>query len=70
MLDGEEYADDMRSGECLQAAWLANRPEATNFGLIGLETALKTERSTAYTVAIVSMLAGVVIQAGFTLLGS
>ena len=39
MLDGEEYADDVQSGECLQAAWLATRPEATNFGLLRLERA-------------------------------
>ncbi len=26
VLDGEEYADDEKSGECLQAAWLATRP--------------------------------------------
>ena len=39
VLDGEEYADDVASGECLQAAWLATRPEATNFGLLGLERA-------------------------------
>ena len=39
VLDGEEYAGDVSSGECPQAAWLATRPEATNFGLIGLERA-------------------------------
>jgi penicillin amidase len=39
VLDGEEYKDDEASGECLQAAWLATRPEATNFGLLGLESA-------------------------------
>jgi len=39
VLDGEEYADDEKSGECLQAAWLATRPEATNFGLLNLESA-------------------------------
>ncbi len=39
MLDGEDYADDVASGECLQAAWLATRPEATNFGLLELESA-------------------------------
>ena len=39
MLDGEDYADDVASGECLQAAWLATRPEATNFGLLDLERA-------------------------------
>ncbi len=39
VLDGEAYADDVARGECLQAAWLATRPEATNFGLLGLERA-------------------------------
>lgn len=39
LLDGEDYADDVKSGDCLQAAWLANRPEATNFGLLSLENA-------------------------------
>jgi penicillin amidase len=39
VLDGDEYADDVASGDCLQVAWLATRPEATNFGLLGLETA-------------------------------
>ncbi|HUQ11357.1 MAG TPA: penicillin acylase family protein, partial [Steroidobacteraceae bacterium] len=39
VLDGEDYADDVKSGDCLQAAWLATRPEATNFGLLSLEHA-------------------------------
>jgi penicillin G amidase len=39
VLDGEEYADDVASGTCVQAAWIATRPEATNFGLLGLERA-------------------------------
>jgi len=39
VLDGEEYADDVKSGECLQAAWLATRPDATNFGLLRFEGA-------------------------------
>ena len=39
VLDGEDYADDVASGECLQAGWLATRPETTNFGLLSLETA-------------------------------
>lgn len=39
VLDGEDYADDVESGMCLQAAWLANRPEATNFRLLALERA-------------------------------
>jgi penicillin amidase len=37
VLDGEDYAEDVQSGECLQAGWLATRPEATNFGLLTLE---------------------------------
>ncbi|HEY6125937.1 MAG TPA: penicillin acylase family protein [Steroidobacteraceae bacterium] len=39
VLDGEEFKDDEASGDCLQAAWLATRPEATNFGLLNLERA-------------------------------
>jgi penicillin amidase len=39
VLDGEEYADDVATGECAQVAWLATRPEATNFGLLGIESA-------------------------------
>jgi penicillin amidase len=39
VLDGEDYADDVKSGDCLQAGWLATRPEATNFGLLSLERA-------------------------------
>jgi penicillin G amidase len=39
VLDGKAYADDVARGECLQAAWIATRPEATNFGLLGLERA-------------------------------
>ncbi len=39
VLDGEDYADDVASGDCLQAAWLATRPEATNFALLSLENA-------------------------------
>jgi penicillin amidase len=39
VLDGEEYAPDVASGTCVQAAWIASRPEATNFGLLGLERA-------------------------------
>jgi penicillin amidase len=39
VLDGEDYAEDVATGDCLQAAWLATRPEATNFGLLGLEAA-------------------------------
>jgi penicillin G amidase len=39
VLDGEDYADDAHQGECLQAAWLATRPQATNFALLGIERA-------------------------------
>jgi penicillin amidase len=39
VFDGDDYADDVASGDCLQVAWLATRPEATNFALLGLETA-------------------------------
>jgi len=39
VLDGAEYAADVASGECAQVAWLATRPEATNFGLLGMENA-------------------------------
>jgi len=39
VLDGEDYAEDVATGECLQAAWLATRTEATNFGLLDLERA-------------------------------
>ena len=39
VLDGDEYADDVKSGDCLQVGWLAMDPRATNFGLLGLERA-------------------------------
>ncbi|HET9865000.1 MAG TPA: penicillin acylase family protein [Steroidobacteraceae bacterium] len=39
VLDGDEFAADVARGECLQVAWLATRPEATNFELFGMETA-------------------------------
>jgi penicillin amidase len=39
VLDGADYAHDVARGECLQAAWVATRPEATNFGLLALERA-------------------------------
>jgi penicillin amidase len=39
VLDGADYAADVASGECAQVAWLATRPEATNFGLLGMERA-------------------------------
>jgi penicillin amidase len=38
VLDGPEYPE-VGKNECLQAAWLATRPEATNFGLLSLEQA-------------------------------
>jgi penicillin amidase len=43
MLDGDEYAADVRSGECAQAAWLATRAEATNFRLLGVEQAKRID---------------------------
>jgi penicillin amidase len=39
VLDGEDYADDVSGDECPQVAWLAMRPEATNFRLMSLESA-------------------------------
>jgi penicillin G amidase len=39
VLDDDEFADAGGEGECVQAAWIATRPEATNFGLLGLERA-------------------------------
>jgi penicillin G amidase len=39
VLDGDAYEDDVKAGECLQAAWLATRPAATNFGLLAMERA-------------------------------
>jgi penicillin amidase len=39
VLDGEAYEDDVASGECAQVAWLATRPEATNFALLQMERA-------------------------------
>ena len=47
VLDGEDYADDVESGECLQAAWLATRPEATNFSLLGLERVRSVDEALA-----------------------
>jgi len=44
VLDGEEYAADVQSGQCAQAAWLASRPEATNFTLLSLERATTVEQ--------------------------
>ncbi len=43
LLDGDEYAGDVSSGECAQAAWLATRPEATNFRLLALEQARRVD---------------------------
>ena len=39
VLDGEDYADDVAGGECAQVGWMATRPEATNFALLGIERA-------------------------------
>jgi penicillin amidase len=39
VLDDDEFADAAGQGECVQAAWIATRPEATNFGLLALERA-------------------------------
>jgi penicillin amidase len=47
VLDGEDYAEDAQSGECLQAAWLAARPDATNFGLLSLERARSIDEALA-----------------------
>jgi len=43
VLDGADFAADVAAGVCLQAGWLATRPEATNFGLLGLERARTVE---------------------------
>ena len=47
VLDGEEYAADVATGQCLQAAWLATRPEATNFALLALENARTVDAALA-----------------------
>ena len=52
VLDGEDYAGDVASGVCAQAAWLATRPEATNFGLLGLERARTVDDAVALAPAI------------------
>ncbi len=39
VLDDDEFADGSKEGDCVQAAWIATRPEATNFGLLDLERA-------------------------------
>jgi penicillin amidase len=43
VLDDAEYEKDVASGTCVQAAWIASRPEATNFGLLGLERASRID---------------------------
>ena len=52
VLDGEEYAADVASGECAQAAWLATRPEATNFRLLGMERARDVDEVLALAPAV------------------
>lgn len=52
VLDGEEYAADVAAGECAQAAWLATRPEATNFKLLDLERAQTIEQVMALAPAV------------------
>jgi penicillin G amidase len=47
VLDGEDYADDVKAGDCLQAGWLAMHPEATNFGLLALERARSVDEALA-----------------------
>jgi penicillin amidase len=39
VLDDDEFAIDPDGKTCVQAAWIATRPEATNFALLGLERA-------------------------------
>ena len=39
VLDDAEYAADVATGICAQVAWVATRPEATNFALLELERA-------------------------------
>jgi penicillin amidase len=43
VLDGEEYADDVARGQCAQVGWMATRPEATNFALLGIERAVDVD---------------------------
>jgi penicillin amidase len=43
VLDGEEYADDVAGAQCAQVGWMATRPEATNFALLGLERAVNVD---------------------------
>ena len=38
VLGDDEYTN-VRKDDCVQVAWIATRPEATNFGLLGLEKA-------------------------------
>ena len=47
VLDGPEYAADVAGGECAQVAWLATRPEATNFGLLGMENVHNVDEALA-----------------------
>jgi penicillin G amidase len=48
VFDGPDYADDVASGECAQVAWLASRPEATNFRLLDLERAHSIDEVLAF----------------------
>ena len=43
VLEGEDYADDVAGGECAQVGWMATRPEATNFALLGIERAANVD---------------------------
>ena len=36
---GDDEVDNIRNGDCIQVAWIATHPDATNFGLLGLERA-------------------------------
>jgi penicillin amidase len=47
VLDGADYQDDVAAGECAQAAWLATRPEASNFALLGMERARNVDDALA-----------------------
>jgi penicillin amidase len=47
VLDGEVYAADVARGECAQVGWLATRPEATNFGLLGMERTFDLDEALA-----------------------
>ena len=52
VLDGEEYAADVKTGECAQAAWLATRVEATNFAVLQLENARTVDEVLALAPAV------------------